>query len=236
VTDLSSAIRPLMGTHPSLAASAIARDQSAVPALPDSGPGPQPPSRAVPPRRGAPPRPCLDGHRGGDPAHAPRGDQPAGSDCDTRDRVSSRGPPVRAECVAQHIDATLGLYASRVAALEAAPAPGTPAPRPDEAAPMTRRPPPVARPTRTGARAEILAAARRVMAASGRREFTVAEIVEDMRRHSTGYAQSTIRTLLTTHASRRPGRRCRRLQRRRVGQQGRPQASLRRCTLRARRS
>jgi hypothetical protein len=145
--------------------------------------------------------------------------------------------PVRAECVvAQHIDVALGLYAYRVAALEAAPTPGTPAPRPDEAAPMTRRPPPVARPTRTGARAEILAAARRVMAASGRREFTVAEIVEDMRRHSTGYAQSTIRTLLTTHASRRPGRRCRRLQRRRVGQQGRPQASLRRCTLRARRS
>ncbi|MGN6243871.1 MAG: DUF7669 domain-containing protein [Motilibacteraceae bacterium] len=53
--------------------------------------------------------------------------------------------------------------------------------------------------TRDGARREILAAARALTARTGRPEFTVLEVVEEMRRRGTGYAPTTIRTMMTAH-------------------------------------
>ncbi|CRK61110.1 hypothetical protein [Alloactinosynnema sp. L-07] len=53
--------------------------------------------------------------------------------------------------------------------------------------------------TRDGARREILAAVRAVLIRSGGETFTPAEIVAEMIRRGTGYAESTIRTMVTAH-------------------------------------
>lgn len=53
--------------------------------------------------------------------------------------------------------------------------------------------------TRDGARREILQAARAVVARTGRREFEVQDVIEEMHRLHTGYADATIRTMLTSH-------------------------------------
>jgi hypothetical protein len=53
--------------------------------------------------------------------------------------------------------------------------------------------------TRHGARREILDAARAVLTRSGGHTFTVAEIIAEMNRRGTGYAESTVRTMVTSH-------------------------------------
>lgn len=54
-------------------------------------------------------------------------------------------------------------------------------------------------PTRNGARREILEAIRSVLARSNSSTFTVAGITEEMHRVGTGYAESTIRTMISAH-------------------------------------
>jgi hypothetical protein len=56
--------------------------------------------------------------------------------------------------------------------------------------------------TRDGARREILQAIRAVLARSGSDTFTPAQIVVEMDRRGTGYAESTIRTMVTAHMCR----------------------------------
>lgn len=63
----------------------------------------------------------------------------------------------------------------------------------------THEPSTVSSQTRTGARLEILAAARRVMDRSGADDFTMAEVVADMRSRGSVYADSTIRTMIASH-------------------------------------
>jgi hypothetical protein len=67
--------------------------------------------------------------------------------------------------------------------------------RPDHPAAPTRL-------TRDGARREILDAIRAVLTRSGGDTFTPAEIVAEMTRRGTGYAESTIRTMITAHLCR----------------------------------
>jgi hypothetical protein len=52
---------------------------------------------------------------------------------------------------------------------------------------------------RDGARREILEAIHAVLIRSGGDTFTPAEIVAEMTRRRTGYAESTIRTMITGH-------------------------------------
>ncbi|ACU35989.1 hypothetical protein KCV87_09780 [Actinosynnema pretiosum subsp. pretiosum] len=54
----------------------------------------------------------------------------------------------------------------------------------------------------TGAREEILSAVDAVLARSGGTTFTLAEITAEMARRGTGYAESTIRTMVTSHLCR----------------------------------
>ncbi|WP_324273764.1 DUF7669 domain-containing protein [Blastococcus brunescens] len=53
--------------------------------------------------------------------------------------------------------------------------------------------------TRDGARVKILAAAHAVVARSGQAAFTMPEVIAEMRRRGTGYADSTIRTMIAAH-------------------------------------
>ncbi|MBN1096447.1 hypothetical protein JKP76_10660 [Blastococcus sp. TML/C7B] len=55
------------------------------------------------------------------------------------------------------------------------------------------------RSSREGARAEILAAAQAVVSRSGQNAFTMPEVIAEMRRRGTGYAESTIRTMIGAH-------------------------------------
>jgi hypothetical protein len=55
------------------------------------------------------------------------------------------------------------------------------------------------RATRDGARMEILVAARAVVARSGQEAFTMPEVIAEMRRRGTGYAERTIRTMIAAH-------------------------------------
>ncbi|MEU0878138.1 hypothetical protein ABZ345_06035 [Lentzea sp. NPDC005914] len=57
---------------------------------------------------------------------------------------------------------------------------------------------PATRAIREGARREILDAVRAVLTRSGASTFTLAEIVTEMSRRNTGYADSTIRTMVTS--------------------------------------
>jgi hypothetical protein len=56
--------------------------------------------------------------------------------------------------------------------------------------------------TRDGARREILAAIRAVLARSGTTTFTPTQVVTEMTRRGTGYAESTMRTMITAHMCR----------------------------------
>jgi hypothetical protein len=56
--------------------------------------------------------------------------------------------------------------------------------------------------TRDGARREILAAIRAVLARSGGTTYTPAQVLMEMTRRGTGYAESTIRTMVTAHMCR----------------------------------
>ncbi|MEN3538100.1 hypothetical protein AAH991_23495 [Microbispora sp. ZYX-F-249] len=98
------------------------------------------------------------------------------------------------------VDATLRLAVYEVDPLGPAPDPGAGhrAPRG-----VSRPTGPVAPPgPRDGARGEILAAIRAVLARTRRGTFTPAEVVDEMRRRGTGYAETTIRTMVTGHMCR----------------------------------
>lgn len=60
-------------------------------------------------------------------------------------------------------------------------------------------PPPSRAGTRDGARHEILAAIHAVLIRSGSETFTPIDIIDEMRRRGTGYLESTIRTMITSH-------------------------------------
>jgi uncharacterized protein YqjF (DUF2071 family) len=101
--------------------------------------------------------------------------------------------------VLEPVGAGLSLYAFRVDALRAsAPPPGAvdSVAQPPEAVAVDAVP---SRATRDGACVEILAAARAVVARSGREAFTMPEVIAEMRRRGTGYADSTIRTMIAAH-------------------------------------
>lgn len=112
------------------------------------------------------------------------------------------GPGVRAvtgRCVvATAVGDGLSLYAFQVepaAVAVGAVSSGIPI---EDISPRTTVIPP-SRGTRDGARREILQAARAVVARTGRSEFEVQAIIEEMHRLGTGYADATIRTMLTSH-------------------------------------
>jgi hypothetical protein len=54
-------------------------------------------------------------------------------------------------------------------------------------------------PVRGGARAEILAVIKDLVARSGRPEVTLVEIVDEMRRRGSAYAESTVHTMMSSH-------------------------------------
>jgi len=60
-------------------------------------------------------------------------------------------------------------------------------------------PPPPPTGTRDGARPEILAAIHAVLIRSGGQTFTPTDIINEMTRRGTGYCESTIRTMITSH-------------------------------------
>jgi hypothetical protein len=53
--------------------------------------------------------------------------------------------------------------------------------------------------TRDGARSEILAAVRALLARPGANDVSVLEVIDEMHRRGTGYADSSIRTMMTAH-------------------------------------
>lgn len=109
---------------------------------------------------------------------------------------------VKAECVTAHpAGDQLTLYAYRIEEASA----GAPATATDAVA-TTPEPPAVeglpadaAAATRDGARREILAAVQAVVSRGGRAEFTMPEVIAEMRRRGTGYAEATIRTMISAH-------------------------------------
>jgi hypothetical protein len=112
------------------------------------------------------------------------------------DVLADEGLTARCE-VASPVGSDLTLLAYRVdarpepvshlqlASLQLSPA--APAPTPMEAR------------ERDGARKEILAAARAVVEGTGLAEFTIADVLLEMRRRGTRYADATIRTMMSSH-------------------------------------
>ena len=112
--------------------------------------------------------------------------------------------PVRAMCAASiPIDVDLGFFAFRIEAPTADAASGALTGRSADAIPTMRQPRTPATEGRvTGrgsARGEIIAAIRALTTRAGRSEVTVQEVVDEMRRASSTYAESTVRTMLTSH-------------------------------------
>lgn len=105
---------------------------------------------------------------------------------------------VTATCrVVAPVDDDLTLFALQVNAHEhAAPLRRTAPVTASAAAPVLTT---VAASTREGARREILDAARTVLARTGGEEFSMADVLAEMRRRGTGYADSTIRTMIASH-------------------------------------
>lgn len=66
-------------------------------------------------------------------------------------------------------------------------------------APEQADPPRLSAVPRSGARGEIHSAVRAVLLRSGQTTFTVDEVVREMRNSATRYAESTIRTMVTSH-------------------------------------
>lgn len=94
----------------------------------------------------------------------------------------------------------LSLYAFRVDGLPVVESGvGTASPPADPVAEIEEGNAAPGRATRDGARTEIVAAARAVVARSGRESFTMPEVIAEMRRRGTGYAESTIRTMIAAH-------------------------------------
>jgi hypothetical protein len=122
--------------------------------------------------------------------------------------VAAVAAPVTATCaVAERVDDSVSLYAYRVDPVRAAAASPltvtSPAVTPrGDVMPLPRAPAAgdaLSDGTREGARREIVAAARAVVAATGRDEFTMPQVIAEMRRHGTGYAEATIRTMISSH-------------------------------------
>lgn len=109
--------------------------------------------------------------------------------------------PIRAvtgRCVvATAVDEGLSLYAYLVEPSSVV-VDDTGADRTDEDSPSLVATQP-SRATRDGARREILQAARAVVARSGRREFVIQDVIDEMHQLGSGYADATIRTMLTSH-------------------------------------
>lgn len=107
--------------------------------------------------------------------------------------------PVTATCVVAHpVDVDLSLFAFRVSApnVDSAPAPLV------AVSPALDRPPAEAGTAARipgGARAEILAAINDLVARSGRPDITLSEVVDEMRRRGSAYAESTVRTMMASH-------------------------------------
>jgi hypothetical protein len=102
--------------------------------------------------------------------------------------------------VVASVDDELTLYAHQVAAavasaLSAASLPPAATPTTALAAPLPQR----SAGTRDGARREILDAARSIVTRTGRNEFTIADVIAEMKRRGTGYAQSTVRSMMSSH-------------------------------------
>ncbi|WP_344145795.1 DUF7669 domain-containing protein [Nocardioides koreensis] len=107
--------------------------------------------------------------------------------------------PVTATCLVAHpVDVDLSLFAFRVDAPDVGSVPAPLA----AAAPVQRRAAAgtgTGAPVRGGARAEVLAAVHDLVARSGRSEVTLAEVVDEMRRRGSAYAESTVRTMMSSH-------------------------------------
>jgi hypothetical protein len=108
------------------------------------------------------------------------------------------GGVVTARCVvAEQVDQRLHLYAYSVGALPFTPALASP--KPSAAA----RSGPAAEPSGgsipAGARAEILDVIAAITTRSGRHTFALADVVGEMARRGTRYAESTVRTMVTSH-------------------------------------
>lgn len=107
--------------------------------------------------------------------------------------------PVIATCMAaEPIDVDLALFAYQLqrpnSDLIAAPLTAA-----EVSTGATTRHSPAVSPGKTTARAEILAAIKTLVARSGHPEVTVQDVVDEMRRMGRPYAQSTIRTMITSH-------------------------------------
>ena len=104
--------------------------------------------------------------------------------------------PVTAECVvASPVDVDLGLFAYRV--LD--PPPGAAA---TSLIPVASVPEPARRPLKRksgGARGEILAAIEALTSRSGTSEVSLQQVVDEMRHRGSGYAESTVRTMVSSH-------------------------------------
>jgi hypothetical protein len=102
--------------------------------------------------------------------------------------------PLTATCVvAAPIDVDLALFAFRVNAPESS---SVATPLAASVAPETRR---GASPAKRGARSEILDAIGALVGRSGRVEVTIEQVVDELRRTGSSYADSTIRTMMSSH-------------------------------------
>ncbi len=109
-----------------------------------------------------------------------------------------RASPVTARClVSEPADQGLGLYAYAVATHAGRPLGLA---RPPAAVNPVQEVAPSRRGGRgTGARAEILDAIQAITTRSGRSTFSVLDVVAEMRRRGTRYAESTIQTMVSSH-------------------------------------
>lgn len=109
--------------------------------------------------------------------------------------------PLTATCAVAHpVDVDLALFAFRVAAPETwcVPAPLS-AMEPTVAPPEAGVAAPVASRARGGARAEILTAINELVTRSGRAEVSILQVVDELRRQGSRYAESTVRTMMASH-------------------------------------
>lgn len=113
--------------------------------------------------------------------------------------VMPAGTAITGRCViAEPVDETLTLYAYIVAGA-AAVAQHAPTSGATGVAPPTRQVAPVPVPAAGGARGEILEAIKAVTLRSGREVFDITDVVQEMVRRGSRYAESTVRTMVTSH-------------------------------------
>lgn len=106
--------------------------------------------------------------------------------------------PLTATCsVAAPVDVDLALFAFRVDAPDLSSAPAQLVARAPAVDSSSR--PSGARPVAGGARAEILAAVEALLRSSGQSEFTIQQVVDELRQRGSSYAESTIRTMISSH-------------------------------------